>query len=66
MRQNRHSISSSALRQQRLWHSDSERLRGLKIEDKLNQWDWANDAAHALALMPSQPRRFPPKDKDKP
>jgi hypothetical protein len=22
-------------------------------------WDWANDAAHALALMPS-PRRFPP------
>src|SRR6516165_2093752 len=23
-------------------------------------WDWANDAAHALALMPSSPRRFPP------
>jgi len=22
-------------------------------------WDWANDAAHALALMPSSPRRFP-------
>jgi len=24
-------------------------------------WDWANDAALALALMPSQPRRFPPR-----
>src|SRR6516165_638040 len=22
-------------------------------------WDWANDAAHALALMPSSPRHFP-------
>jgi hypothetical protein len=22
-------------------------------------WDWANDAAHALAVMPN-PRRFPP------
>ena len=25
----------------------------------LRTWDWANDAAHALALMPSSPRHFP-------